>query len=74
MFVGLLITYGPSMGCPALSVLEFMIPLLIAMVEAKAQKSPLDTWIKIFQNMFIILVWFSLFFLGLGFSVSLFET
>jgi hypothetical protein len=33
-----------------------MIPLLIAMVEAKAQKSALDTWIKIFQNMFNILV------------------
>jgi hypothetical protein len=54
-----------------------MIPRLIAMVEAKAQKSALDTWIKIFQNMFNILTAKQLgvkglVFQGLGFSDSLF--
>jgi hypothetical protein len=33
-----------------------MIPLLIAMVDAKAQKSALDTWIQIFQNMFLTIL------------------
>jgi len=38
-------TYGPSTGSPALSRLDFMIPLVMATVEAKAQKSARDTFL-----------------------------